>query len=179
MSTRDSILELQRLMGRSIIGQETVVQRLLLTLLCNGNLLLEGLPGLAKTRAIKSLSRRVRKRMDERRKEYEQSEAAAFDSMQTAARKGDTVSFIRYLYRWIDRIPPIDRISTLGSISGRDRELDGQLASLLGDRYSRRKTDGTGLEEAAVRSLSRVRGEIAKKEGGSRRSENRLPLLNP
>ena len=56
MSTSNSILELQRLMGRSIIGQETVVQRLLLTLLCNGNLLLEGLPGLAKTRAIKSLA---------------------------------------------------------------------------------------------------------------------------
>jgi MoxR-like ATPase len=33
-----------------------VVERLLLTLLANGNLLLEGLPGLAKTRAIKSLA---------------------------------------------------------------------------------------------------------------------------
>jgi len=32
------------------------VERLLLTLLCNGNLLLEGLPGLAKTRAVKSLA---------------------------------------------------------------------------------------------------------------------------
>jgi hypothetical protein len=39
-------------MGRSIIGQEQVVERLLLTLLCNGNLLLEGLPGLAKTRVF-------------------------------------------------------------------------------------------------------------------------------
>jgi MoxR-like ATPase len=43
-------------MGKSIIGQEKVVDRLLLTLLCNGNLLLEGLPGLAKTRAVKSLA---------------------------------------------------------------------------------------------------------------------------
>jgi len=43
-------------MERSIIGQAAVVDRLLLTLLCNGNLLLEGLPGLAKTRAIKSLA---------------------------------------------------------------------------------------------------------------------------
>lgn len=59
MSTSDSILELQRLIGQSIIGQETVVQRLLLTLLCNGNLLLEGLPGLAKTRAIKSLAQNL------------------------------------------------------------------------------------------------------------------------
>jgi len=59
MSTRDSILELKSLVGQSIIGQEAVVDRLLLTLLCNGNLLLEGLPGLAKTRAIKSLAQNL------------------------------------------------------------------------------------------------------------------------
>ncbi|MEO1614659.1 MAG: MoxR family ATPase [Planctomycetota bacterium] len=56
MTARDSILELKRRMASSIIGQEEVVERLLLTLLCNGNALLEGLPGLAKTRAIKTLS---------------------------------------------------------------------------------------------------------------------------
>jgi MoxR-like ATPase len=33
-----------------------VVERLLLTILCNGNVLVEGLPGLAKTRAVKSLA---------------------------------------------------------------------------------------------------------------------------
>jgi MoxR-like ATPase len=56
MSSRNRILDLKGRMSRSIIGQEAVVERLLLTLLCNGNLLLEGLPGLAKTRAIKSLA---------------------------------------------------------------------------------------------------------------------------
>ena len=56
MSARDQILALRQGMARSIIGQEQVVERLLLTLLANGNLLLEGLPGLAKTRAIKSLA---------------------------------------------------------------------------------------------------------------------------
>jgi len=44
-------------MAESIIGQEQVIERLLLTLLANGNLLLEGLLGLAKTRAVKSLAR--------------------------------------------------------------------------------------------------------------------------
>ena len=53
---RDAILELQRRVNRSVIGQERVVQRLVITLLANGNVLVEGLPGLAKTRAIKSLS---------------------------------------------------------------------------------------------------------------------------
>ncbi|TWT52963.1 ATPase RavA [Rubripirellula amarantea] len=56
MTPREQIVELQHRMSASIIGQEHVVQQLLLTLLCDGNALLEGLPGLAKTRAIKTLS---------------------------------------------------------------------------------------------------------------------------
>jgi MoxR-like ATPase len=59
MDARESILDLEKRMGLSIIGQEKVVERLLLTLLCNGNLLLEGLPGLAKTRAVKSLAKNL------------------------------------------------------------------------------------------------------------------------
>ncbi|MGB1440025.1 MAG: AAA family ATPase [Luminiphilus sp.] len=43
-------------MSRSVIGQEEVVRTLTLALLCNGNVLLEGLPGTAKTRSIKTLA---------------------------------------------------------------------------------------------------------------------------
>jgi len=57
MPARESILELKSRMSRSIIGQEHIVERLLIGLLANGNLLVEGLPGLAKTRAVKSLAR--------------------------------------------------------------------------------------------------------------------------
>jgi MoxR-like ATPase len=39
-----------------IIGQESLVERLMLALLCGGHLLVEGAPGLAKTRAIKELA---------------------------------------------------------------------------------------------------------------------------
>jgi hypothetical protein len=42
MSARDQMLALQQGMARSIIGQEQVVERLLLRLLADGNLLLEG-----------------------------------------------------------------------------------------------------------------------------------------
>ncbi|QDT56550.1 ATPase RavA [Caulifigura coniformis] len=59
MTPRESILELQKRMGQSIIGQEAVIERLLLALLCGGNVLLEGLPGLAKTRAVKSLAKNL------------------------------------------------------------------------------------------------------------------------
>ncbi len=56
---RDAILDLQARINRDIIGQERVVERLVIALLANGNVLLEGLPGLAKTRAIKSLSKNL------------------------------------------------------------------------------------------------------------------------
>ena len=59
MSAREEILRLCQQMGRNIIGQEQVVERLLLALLCNGNVLMEGLPGLAKTRAVKGLAKNL------------------------------------------------------------------------------------------------------------------------
>ncbi|MGI9523750.1 MAG: AAA family ATPase [Hyphomicrobiaceae bacterium] len=59
MSAREKIAELKALMGEAIIGQEKVIDRLLIGLLANGNLLVEGLPGLAKTRAIKALAKNL------------------------------------------------------------------------------------------------------------------------
>jgi MoxR-like ATPase len=46
-------------MQSAIIGQERVIERLVIGLLANGNLLVEGLPGLAKTRAIKALAKNL------------------------------------------------------------------------------------------------------------------------
>jgi MoxR-like ATPase len=45
--------------GKAIIGQHHMVERLLLGLLAKGHVLLEGLPGLAKTLAIKTLSKAI------------------------------------------------------------------------------------------------------------------------
>lgn len=45
--------------AKVIVGQEYMVQRLLLGLLANGHVLLEGLPGLAKTLSIKTLSNAI------------------------------------------------------------------------------------------------------------------------
>ncbi len=59
MTPHESILHLQNKMSVSIIGQSNLIDRLILVLLANGNMLLEGLPGLAKTRAIKSLAKEL------------------------------------------------------------------------------------------------------------------------
>ena len=59
MSTRKQIQELGERMQLSIIGQSNVIERLLLALLANGNVLMEGLPGLAKTRSIKTMAKNL------------------------------------------------------------------------------------------------------------------------
>ncbi len=43
-------------LGKTIVGQKYMIERLMLALLSNGHILLEGVPGLAKTLAIKSLA---------------------------------------------------------------------------------------------------------------------------
>ncbi|MCO5231285.1 MAG: MoxR family ATPase [Chitinophagales bacterium] len=50
---------LRKELSKVIVGQQGMVDRLLLALLTNGHILLEGVPGLAKTLAIKSLSEAV------------------------------------------------------------------------------------------------------------------------
>ncbi|MBK1833858.1 AAA family ATPase [Roseibacillus ishigakijimensis] len=50
------ISDVRQEMSRVLIGQNQLVDRLLLGLLCNGHILLEGLPGLAKTLAVNTLS---------------------------------------------------------------------------------------------------------------------------
>ena len=59
MTAANEIANLRKNIGLDIIGQESVVESLLIGLLANGNLLIEGLPGLAKTRAIKSLAKNI------------------------------------------------------------------------------------------------------------------------
>ncbi len=59
MTALQSIQELKKRMSASIIGQDDLVERIILVLLSDGNMLLEGLPGLAKTRAIKSLAKEL------------------------------------------------------------------------------------------------------------------------
>jgi len=56
MHHRESILALEKWLSAQIIGQDKLVNRLLIALLANGHLLVEGAPGLAKTKAIKILA---------------------------------------------------------------------------------------------------------------------------
>ena len=55
-SVRDSFNRLRQHVERQILGQAELVERLLIGLLADGHLLVEGAPGLAKTKAVKALA---------------------------------------------------------------------------------------------------------------------------
>ena len=55
-SLQENITELKQWLSKKIVGQEHLIERLLIAVLADGHLLVEGAPGLAKTKAIKTLS---------------------------------------------------------------------------------------------------------------------------
>ncbi|MDT3719776.1 MoxR family ATPase [Pseudomonas oryzihabitans] len=56
MDHRDALQVLRTYLTSQILGQEALVERLLIAVLADGHLLVEGAPGLAKTKAIKDLA---------------------------------------------------------------------------------------------------------------------------
>ncbi len=63
MTALDDVKALQASMAQSVLGQDQVIRQILLGLLANGHLLLESLPGLAKTRTAKALARHLDAKM--------------------------------------------------------------------------------------------------------------------
>jgi len=53
---RDKIKEIKQEIAKAVIGQEDMVNGLLIGLFCGGHILVEGVPGLAKTTTVKALS---------------------------------------------------------------------------------------------------------------------------
>ena len=58
-SVLGTFLELKEQLKQNILGQQLLVDRLLLALLADGHMLVEGAPGLAKTRAVKMLGEAI------------------------------------------------------------------------------------------------------------------------
>ena len=54
--TGEILARVRKEVGRALVGQHTMVDRLLVALLTGGHVLLEGVPGLAKTLAVNSLA---------------------------------------------------------------------------------------------------------------------------
>ena len=56
---RDTIRRFEASIGQAVVGQEAVVRQILIALLADGHVLLESLPGLAKTRTVKAIAARL------------------------------------------------------------------------------------------------------------------------
>ncbi|OZI42588.1 AAA family ATPase [Bordetella genomosp. 5] len=56
MADREGVLELEKAICGAVLGQASVVRNILIALLADGHVLLESLPGLAKTRTVKALA---------------------------------------------------------------------------------------------------------------------------
>ena len=59
MNQKQNFDKLAQYLQNKIIGQQTLINRLLIALLADGHLLVEGAPGLAKTRAIQMLGQGI------------------------------------------------------------------------------------------------------------------------
>ena len=55
-SARDALLALRAELAKAVVGQEGAVSGLVIALLCRGHVLLEGVPGVAKTLLVRALS---------------------------------------------------------------------------------------------------------------------------
>src|SRR5580692_6120408 len=53
------LVDLKKVMESRIIGQHSLIRNILICLLCDGHILIEGMPGLAKTTAAKALAEGV------------------------------------------------------------------------------------------------------------------------
>lgn len=63
MTALNDLNALQACIAEAVLGQDQVIRQILLGLLANGHLLLESLPGLAKTRTVKALAKHLDAKM--------------------------------------------------------------------------------------------------------------------
>ena len=58
-SPLSSFQEIKDCIAQVVVGQDALIDRLLLALICNGHVLLEGVPGVAKTLTVSSLAQSI------------------------------------------------------------------------------------------------------------------------
>ncbi|MFM0667687.1 AAA family ATPase [Paraburkholderia sediminicola] len=56
---RETVLQFEASVNEAVVGQQAVVRQVLIALLADGHVLLESLPGLAKTRTVKAIATRL------------------------------------------------------------------------------------------------------------------------
>jgi hypothetical protein len=129
-------------------------------------------------RFLSHLTKRIRTLQIERRERYLKSEKAAFDQVETAARKGDARAIISRLYQWIDRINEGDNIPTL-NYSVNDPRFENQIEELIASVYSDKPSQQEKSGRTLISWLKSLRMGIKERKDIKKQLESQLPSLNP
>jgi MoxR-like ATPase len=127
--------------GRVIAGQQELIEQALLTLLCGGHALVEGVPGVAKTLAVKTLARflsltfrRVQGTPDMMHADILGTTVSSPKTNEFSLHKGPV--FTQFLLAdEINRMPPRTQAALLESMEERQVTMDGE-AHLLDDYFT-------------------------------------------
>lgn len=128
---RQALARIRTEVGRAVVGQDQVVTGLIIALLCRGHVLLEGVPGVAKTLMVRTLARTID--LDTKRVQFtpdlmpgDVTGSLVYDA-QTAAfsfREGPVFTNLM-LADEINRTPPKTQSSLLEAMEERQVTVDG------------------------------------------------------
>ncbi|MCA4132289.1 MoxR family ATPase [Arthrobacter sp. M4] len=128
---RDALLAVRAEVAKAVVGQDATVSGLLIALLCGGHVLLEGVPGVAKTLLVRALSMALR--LDTKRVQFtpdlmpgDVTGSLVYDThtAEFTFREGPVFTNI-LLADEINRTPPKTQASLLESMEERQVSVDG------------------------------------------------------
>jgi MoxR-like ATPase len=134
--SRDALIALRQEVGKAVIGQDATVTGLVIALLCRGHVLLEGVPGVAKTLLVRSVAAALS--LDSKRVQFtpdlmpgDITGSLVYDSSQGdfTFRPGPVFTNL-LLADEINRTPPKTQASLLESMEERQVSVDGRPRSL-------------------------------------------------
>jgi MoxR-like ATPase len=129
--TRAALMALRGEVAKAVVGQDAVVSGLVIALLCNGHVLLEGVPGVAKTLLIRTLAQALK--LDFKRVQFtpdlmpgDVTGSLVYDNRTSAFEFREGPVFTNLLLAdEINRTPPKTQASLLESMEERQVSVEG------------------------------------------------------
>jgi MoxR-like ATPase len=139
-AAREALLALRSEVGKAVVGQDQAVSGLVVTLLCGGHALLEGVPGVAKTLLVRALARTLQ--LDTKRVQFtpdlmpgDVTGSLVYDSRNSTFDFREGPIFTNLLLAdEINRTPPKTQAALLEAMEERQVTVEGR-ARLLPDPF--------------------------------------------
>jgi MoxR-like ATPase len=135
-AAREALLALRREVAKAVIGQDQAVSGLVVTLLCGGHALLEGVPGVAKTLLVRAVARTLR--LDTKRVQFtpdlmpgDVTGSLVYDSRDSTFDFREGPIFTNLLLAdEINRTPPKTQAALLEAMEERQVTVEGRARAL-------------------------------------------------